>query len=271
MAEDGTLSPWRERIWYIIFKDDTPSAKLFDLILLIVIFASVVVVVFDSVPGVSERFHGLFLGLEILFTILFTFEYVMRLITARRPWRYMRSFFGIVDLLAILPVFLYFIGIHHLAVIRILRLLRVFRILKLGNYMSQARIITDALKASRHKIFVFLYAVTMLVIVFGGLMYVIEYETTGFESIPSSMYWAIVTLSTVGYGDITPQTPLGQLVAGVIMVLGYGLIAVPTGIVTVEMARAERSGSRICGGCGAGIRDGDAKFCKHCGTELPTA
>lgn len=291
MSEKTKLSPWRERMWHVIFEADTPSAKLFDVVLLIGISLSVFVVILDSVPAISERYSHTFFILECLFTALFTLEYVLRLICTRRPMRYVFSFFGIVDLLAILPTYLYFLGIQYLAVVRILRLLRVFRILKLGHFMSQARVITDSLRASRHKIFVFLYAVLMVVVVFGAIMYVVESGNPGFDSIPKSMYWAIVTLSTVGYGDIVPLTAVGKLIAGIIMVLGYGLIAVPTGIVTVEMAKADRrpagrspddgspdDGSpdeqgpaRKCSSCDHGIHDADAAYCNRCGSLLPSA
>ena len=267
-AEPRRLSPWREKLWRVIFLADTPSAKGFDIALLVCIALSVAVVILDSVNSLHDRYGQWLFALEIFFTAIFTVEYVLRLVCARRPHRYALSFFGIIDLLAILPTYFLFFGVQYLAAVRVLRLLRIFRILKLGHYLSQARVITTALHASRHKIAVFLYAVVMITIVFGAVMYVVEQGNDDFDSIPKSMWWAVVTLSTVGYGDVVPESPLGKLIAGIIIIMGYGIIALPTGIVTVEMARAAEGEPRECDSCARVIRDRSAVHCKFCGERL---
>jgi voltage-gated potassium channel len=212
-------------------------------------------------------------ALEWLFTVLFTIEYCLRLLSVRRPLRYATSFFGVVDLLAVIPTYLSILvpGSQYLLVIRILRLLRVFRLLKLSEYVMEADTLRRALRASRRKISVFISAVVLLVVIIGALMYVVEGEANGFTSIPVSIYWAIVTLTTVGYGDLSPKTPLGQMVASVVMVIGYGIIAVPTGIVSVELAHAVRErgiSGQACPSCSAEGHDPDAVFCKYCGAKL---
>ncbi|GIV60559.1 MAG: ion transporter [Rhodothermaceae bacterium] len=269
--QEPVLTGWRRRGHEIIFEAETPAGRAFDVGLIGAILASVIVVMLESVAVVRAR-HGAFLyALEWGFTILFTIEYVLRLWCVGRPWRYAMSFFGIIDLLAVLPTYLSVLlpGTQYLLVLRLLRILRVFRVLKLVQYLSEAHLLAKALQASRRKITVFLFAVLTLVVIFGSLMYLIEGPAHGFTSIPRSIYWAIVTLTTVGYGDIAPQTNLGQALAAMIMILGYGVIAVPTGIVTVELSRATHTVStRACPACGADGHDADAVFCKYCGTRI---
>ncbi len=263
---------WRVRLHEIIFEADTPAGKGFDIVLIISILASVAAVMLDSVSGVRQAHGVLLYGIEWGFTLLFTAEYLLRLSCVGKPFRYATSFFGIVDLLAIIPTYLSLVvpGSQYLLVIRILRILRIFRILKLVPYLKEASQLMRALKASGRKIAVFLYTVLTLVVIFGSLMYVIEGESGGFTSIPRSIYWAIVTLTTVGYGDISPQTGLGQAVASLVMILGYAIIAVPTGIVTVEMSHAFSAGisTQACPQCGAEGHDTDASHCKFCGAAL---
>jgi voltage-gated potassium channel len=256
----------------VIFEADTPAGKWFDVLLIVAILTSVLLVMLDSVSSI-QKLHGRFLLTgEWIFTILFTIEYVLRLLSVGRPGAYATSFYGIVDLLAILPTYLsiFFPGAQYLLVIRILRVLRIFRILKLVQYLGEARMLTQALRASLRKIIVFLIAVLTLVTIFGAFIYLVEDPENGFTSIPKSVYWAIVTLTTVGYGDISPQTVLGQLISSAIMIIGYGIIAVPTGIVTVELAQAfkRKISTQACLECSAEGHDADAKFCKYCGAEL---
>jgi voltage-gated potassium channel len=266
------MSDWRGRLHEIIFEAETPEGKAFDVALLVCIVASVVTVLLDSVASIRAQ-HGVVLrALEWAFTILFTVEYVLRLATVGKPLRYARSFFGVVDLLAVVPTYLsvFFAGAQSLIVIRALRLLRIFRVLKLAHFVGEARMLQAAIHASLRKITVFLGTVLTLVLIVGALMYLIEGEASGFDSIPQGIYWAIVTMTTVGYGDIAPQTLLGKLLASVVMILGYGIIAVPTGIVTVELAQARRArvSTEACPECGAGGHDADADFCKFCGGKL---
>jgi len=271
---------WRERIGRVIFETDTPAARAFDVALLWAIVASVVAVVLESVPSIRVAYGPALRAAEWAFTLAFTVEYVLRLVTAGRARRYPFSFFGIIDLLAILPAYLALLlgTTPYLAVLRALRLLRVFRVLKLARYLGEARVLAQALAASRAKITVFLTFVLTVVLVVGAFMYVIEGPERGFESIPTGVYWAIVTLTTVGYGDISPQTTLGRSLAAALMILGYGVIAVPTGIVTTELARAgdrreaarrEAAGRRVCGDCGLVGHGEDARFCRRCGASLP--
>lgn len=267
-----TEPAWRARLRRIIFGTDTPAGKVFDLALLGVIVLSIVAVMLDSVERFHARFGSLLYGLEWVFTGLFTVEYGVRLITVRRPLRYVFSFFGLVDLLAVLPTYLGLLltGAESLLVLRSLRLLRVFRVLKLGRYLSEANVLLNAVRSSGPKIVVFLGTVLSLVVIMGTLMYLIEGEENGFTSIPRSMYWAIVTMTTVGYGDIAPKTVLGQIVAGAVMILGYSIIAVPTGIVSVELGRAQQGEAppRTCADCAGEGHDADAGFCKFCGARL---
>lgn len=263
----------RARLHEIIFEADTRAGRLFDLTLIWLILLSVATVILESVRSVRAQYGDLLYTLEWVFTLLFTVEYVLRLTSVRHPLRYATSFFGVVDLLAIIPTYLslFLPGSQYLLVIRILRLLRVFRLLKLSEYVAEADTLRLALRASRRKISVFISAVVLLVVIIGALMYVIEGEEHGFTSIPTSIYWAIVTLTTVGYGDLSPRTPFGQMLASVVMVLGYGIIAVPTGIVTVELAQAARQRrvtTQACPSCGAQGHDLDAVYCKYCGANL---
>lgn len=263
----------RARLHEIIFEADTRAGRIFDITLIWLIILSVATVVLESVRSVREQYGSLLYALEWLFTLLFTAEYLLRLLSVRRPLRYATSFFGVVDLLAIIPTYLsvFVPGSQYLLVIRILRLLRVFRLLKLSEYVAEADTLRRALKASSRKISVFISAVVLLVVIIGALMYVIEGEAHGFTSIPVSIYWAIVTLTTVGYGDISPRTPLGQVLASIVMVIGYGIIAVPTGIVSVELAHAVRQQKvtrQSCPSCAAEGHDPDAVHCKYCGELL---
>ena len=263
---------WRRKLFEIIFEADTPAGKWFDIILILCILLSVIVVMLDSVGSVRAKYGSLLYACEWLFTILFTVEYILRLLCVGRPIRYAVSFFGIIDLLAVLPTYisLIFFGSRYLAVVRVLRVLRIFRVLKLGHHTKEAAVLKKALYASRRKIIVFIFVVLTLVVIIGSLIYVIEEEENGFTSIPRSIYWAIVTLTTVGYGDISPQTGPGQFLAAIVMILGYSIIAVPTGIVTVELSQAQKlqSGTQACPGCSAEGHDKDAGYCKFCGTKL---
>ncbi|CAA9405970.1 MAG: Potassium voltage-gated channel subfamily KQT; possible potassium channel, VIC family [uncultured Pyrinomonadaceae bacterium] len=262
---------WRHRLYEVIFEAETVAGKTFDVILLIMIILSVAVVILESVKSLRDDYGKLLLGAEWAFTIIFTVEYVLRLISVRRPLRYAKSFFGVIDLLAIIPTYasLFLPGLQYLLAIRILRLLRVFRILKLAEYVGEARVITSALRASAKKISVFLLGVLTLVTIIGSIMYVIEGEQHGFNDIPTSIYWAIVTLTTVGYGDLSPQTPLGKAFASLVMIMGYAIIAVPTGIVTVELSRSHsKISTQVCPECHAQDHDADAVFCKYCATHL---
>jgi voltage-gated potassium channel len=263
---------WRERLHEVIFEAETPEGKAFDVALLVCIVASVITVLLESVGSIRAQYGPALRGLEWGFTLLFTVEYVLRLVSVGRPVRYALSFFGVVDLLAIVPTYLsvFVAGAQSLIVIRALRLLRIFRVLKLAHFVGEAQMLRAALRASLRKIIVFLGAVLTIVLIVGSLMYLVEGEGGGFTSIPQGMYWAIVTLTTVGYGDIAPQTVIGQLLASIVMILGYGIIAVPTGIVTVELAQARRVPitTEACPDCGAGGHDGDAAFCKFCGARL---
>lgn len=273
MKKDSSLGKYREALHEIIFEADTPAGKLFDIILIVSIVLSVIVVMLDSVSTIRNSYGGFLVLSEWFFTFLFTIEYFLRLSCAGRPFKYATSFFGIVDLLAIIPTYLslFLPGSQFLIVIRILRLLRIFRVFKLVQYLVEIKLLNQALRASRRKIVVFLFTVFMLVIIFGSMMYVIEGEQSGFTSIPRSIYWAIVTLTTVGYGDISPKTGFGQALAAVIMIIGYAIIAVPTGIVTTEIVRAtygRKVSTQACRACSAEDHDIDAKYCKDCGAKL---
>jgi voltage-gated potassium channel len=267
-----TNARWRLRLYEIIFEADTREGKLFDIVLIWFIILSVLVVFLESIHELGEKYAYYFHLFEWIFTILFSIEYVFRLLSVRRPHRYAFSFYGIIDFLAIIPTYLSLIiaGSQYLLVIRVLRLLRVFRIFKIRPLLAQAEILTRALKASRSKIAVFLFAVLTMIIVIGAVMYVIEGPKNGFTSIPTSMYWAIVTMTTVGYGDISPQTPIGQMLASIVMIIGYSIIAVPTGIVTVEIAEASRKSitTQVCPECLKEGHDRDAVYCKYCSVKL---
>lgn len=262
---------WRDKLHTIIFEADTKAGKIFDEVLIFFILLSVGVVMLDSMEDVRINFKTELYFAEWFFTIVFSLEYILRIISLRKPTIYVKSFFGLVDLLSILPTYLSFIlpGSHYLVTIRILRILRVFRVLKLAQYIGESTTLIKALIASKRKIIVFLFAVLTSTIILGSLIYVVEGKENGFTSIPRSIYWAIVTLTTVGYGDISPQTNLGQFIASIAMILGYGIIAVPTGIVTVEMSKAMKTtNTQVCQNCGFDEHDNDAKFCKICGKNL---
>ena len=263
----------KKRLGDIIFEHDKRPDKLFDIALLIAIALSIVLVMLESVPWIRAEYGRTLRIAEWVFTILFTVEYLLRVYTARKPLHYMLSFFGVVDLLAILPGYLslFLFGSQYLIVVRSLRLLRVFRILKLARFLGEASVLRRALSASMPKITVFLGTVVTLVVIIGSLMYVIEGAEHGFTSIPKSIYWAVVTLTTVGYGDISPQTPLGQTLSAVVMIIGYGIIAVPTGIVTSELSKAgneDKQPELHCPQCDSVEHDEDAVHCKFCGEEL---
>ena len=262
-------APWQKGLFRIVFESDTPGGRRFDITLLFLILFSVLVVCLETVSSLQTRYGPALRAAEWVFTITFTLEYVVRLAVVSRPRVYATSFFGLVDLIAALPAYLslLFSGSQYLLVVRSLRLLRVFRILKLAPYIAEGSSLAAALAASRRKIFVFLAFVLTAVLIIGALMYQIEGPQSGFTSIPISVYWAIVTLTTVGYGDIAPETPLGRFVAGLVMILGYGVIAVPTGIVTVELA-AGRGRGRVCSRCNVEGHEPDAKYCKYCGEHL---
>ena len=266
---------WREKLFSVIFEADTPAGKAFDIILLILILLSIGIVMLQSVPSINRAHGTLLLNLEWIITIIFTVEYILRLIALKTPLRYMGSFFGVVDLLAILPSYLSLImpQSRFLLVIRALRLMRAFRVFELSHFVREGVNIVQALKASTRRILVFLAFMVLLSVIMGALIYVVENpHNEKFSSIPQSVYWSIVTITTVGYGDISPVTPLGKFIASFIMLLGYAIIAVPTGIVSVEMSRNQAktgaSETRSCPSCGAGTHAPDAKYCKYCGHEL---
>ncbi len=264
---------FRKKLYEIIFEADTPAGRLFDILLLIMIVISILAVMIESVPAYHDRFAHGFIIIEWSITFFFTLEYLLRIWVVKKPAGYIFSFYGIIDLLAVLPSYigLFVGGAHGLVIIRALRLLRIFRLFKLSRYISEGDTLMRALKASRAKISVFLLTVVTLVIILGTLMYMVEGEENGFTSIPKGIYWAIVTLTTVGYGDIAPSTNLGQFIASLVMILGYGIIAVPTGIVTVEYSRARQSKTvttQVCPHCLREGHDADAVYCKYCGGKL---
>lgn len=264
---------WRAKLHEIIYEADTGVGKIFDVILLVLILLSVILVMMESVSWIDAKYHKLLYVGEWIITIFFTFEYIARVITVKRPKKYIFSFYGVIDLLSTIPLYLSFIfvGSNYLLTVRALRLLRIFRILKLTRYVGESNKLSRALLHSRAKIFIFLFAVVIISIIAGTLMYLIEGEKSGFTSIPRSVYWAIVTLTTVGYGDISPETPLGQLIASVIMIMGYGIIAVPTGIVSAEYARSQPEinvNTQSCRNCGNEKHRDKSEFCHKCGDKL---
>ena len=274
MDEPNDIADWKKKLFIIIFEADTKAGKLFDVCLLVLILFSVTLVLLQSVSSVNAVYGDLLNTLEWVITIIFTIEYGLRLIVVKNPVNYAGSFYGIIDLLSILPTYLsvIFPGTHYLVVVRALRLMRVFRILKLAHFVRESTSIVLALKASARRILVFLAFVVLLSIVLGSIIYVVESGVNpGFSSIPESIYWAIVTITTVGYGDISPVTSIGKLVASLIMLLGYSILAVPTGIVTVELsrrARLDNPNSQACPNCARYGHDSDAKFCKYCGHSM---
>ncbi|MEM7185372.1 MAG: ion transporter [Bacteroidota bacterium] len=274
MAEAAKKN-WRSKLHDIIYEADTPLGKLFDLVLLLLILLSVVFVMLESVNSIDQQFHEyLYVG-EWVITIFFTFEYIARIITVKKPFRYIFSFYGIIDFVSTIPLYLSFIlaGSSYLLTVRAFRLLRVFRILKITRYIGESNKLRRALLSSRAKIFIFLFAVLIISIIAGTIMYLVEGEEHGFTSIPHSVYWCIVTLTTVGYGDISPATPLGQFIASIIMIMGYGIIAVPTGIVTAEYTRSTKkehvdTSTLCCPNCNESHHKDKAKYCHNCGEQL---
>lgn len=264
----------RNKLYEIVFETDTPAGKYFDVVLLWAIVGSILVVTLESVRELDERYEEVFAVIEWIFTILFTIEYALRIFILRKPLKYVFSFLGIIDLLALVPTYLslFVTGGAYLVVIRAIRLLRIFRILKLSRYLSEAQLLGNALIASKYKLMVFIGTVMSVTLIMGTLMYVIEGAENGFTSIPRSLYWCIVTITTVGYGDIAPQTVIGQTLASILMLMGYAIIAVPTGIVTGEIMK-ENSKKPIaekhnCESCGIVIDDPKANYCKNCGNQL---
>jgi voltage-gated potassium channel len=271
--ENNSLT-WKEKLFTVIFEADTRAGKNFDIALLILIILSIILVMIESIPSMLKEYDSFLYKAEWVITILFTIEYLLRLLVVKKPWKYMTSFYGVIDLLSILPTYISFFvpQSQFLILIRALRLMRVFRIFKLTQFVRESMTIVLALKASSRRILVFLTFVILLSIFLGALIYVVESpQNENFSSIPQSVYWSIVTITTVGYGDISPITPAGKLIASLIMLLGYAIIAVPTGIVTVELtksARTEKAEAQACPSCGHSGHDPDAKYCKYCGHAL---
>lgn len=270
MENQNKKNSWKFKLHEIIYEADTPAGKLFDVVLLIAIVFSIILVMLESIESFDNKYHFFLDTSEWIITILFTIEYILRIIAIKKPAKYIFSFYGIIDLLSTLPKYISFfiVGSHQLIAFRALRLLRVFRILKLSRYIGASENLRKALKASRAKIAVFIFFILIMCVILGTLMYMVEGAENGFTSIPRSVYWAIVTLTTVGFGDIAPQTPLGQLIASVIMILGYGIIAIPTGIVTSEMAKTTDLNTQTCPNCGAEKHKDKAIFCYNCGSKL---
>ncbi len=275
MAENEPLTGWRKKLHEIIYGTDTPAGKTFDILLLVLIIFSIVIVMLESVPRIDQKYHTFLDRSEWVVTILFSIEYILRIVSIRQPSKYIFSFFGIVDFLSTIPKYLshFMVGSQYLTALRALRLLRVFRILKLARYMGASNNLVRALKASRTKILVFVFFVLIISVLLGTLMYLVEGPEHGFNSIPHSLYWTIVTLTTVGYGDISPETPLGQFIATLIMIIGYGIIAVPTGIVSAEYASEDKQitsidQGRSCENCGNEVLRSDSQYCRKCGFKL---
>jgi len=267
----SNFSSWRKILHEIIFGIETFAGRAFDVALLVAISLSVIIVMLESVQGIREHYRYELLVIEWVFTILFSLEYVARLIASPKPLKYMFSFMGLIDFFSIIPTYLrlFNIGMHSISIIRSIRLIRIFRILKLTRYMSGASSLSTSLWNSRHKIIVFLGSVLIIVVVMGTLLYLIEGGENGFTSIPVSIYWAIVTLTTVGYGDISPQTTVGQAIASLVMILGYAILAVPTGIVTAEVIKEGKSkGFKVCGKCKTSALSTDSNYCYKCGSSL---
>jgi voltage-gated potassium channel len=266
------FSDRRERLHQIVFESETRAGKLFDIVLLGMILLSIMLLMLETVPSIQAKWGGFFYTLEWVLTIFFTIEYSVRLYCVYKPFNYATSFYGLVDIASILPVYLDLLipGAHSLMIVRSLRLLRLFRIFKLNIFINQGNQILQAIRASREKILVFTFFVMLMVFVFGSVMYVVEGPTNPkFDSIPTSIYWAVVTITTVGYGDISPVTPLGKFISSLIMMMGYAVIAVPTGIVTSSLVNlTKKQSAQHCAGCSREGHDEDALFCKYCGTTL---
>lgn len=261
---------FKDKLHTIIFESETKAGKTFDIVLIFLILISVFAVIIESIPAVRESYGQTFLYLELFLTSIFTIEYFLRLYAVQKPMKYAFSFFGIVDFLSVIPTFLILIipGAASLMILRSLRLLRVFRVFKLGTYFDEGSIILSALRSSRYKISVFFFSVIIIVTISGAMMYMVESPESGFTDIPTSIYWAIVTMTTVGYGDIAPATALGKGLASILMISGYAIIAVPTGIVTAELSRTNRVTNNACPSCGAEGHEVNAIFCKFCGSKL---
>lgn len=274
MKSNIPKNAWRARLHKIIYEADSREGKVFDLIIIVAILFSILLVMLESVKELDARYHSFFNISEWVITILFTFEYILRIVSVKKPKAYIFSFYGIIDFLSTIPKYLslFIGGAHALVALRALRLLRIFRILKLVRFVGATNNLGKALKASRFKIFVFISAVLIICVIIGTLMYLIEGDPSGFTSIPRSIYWSIVTLTTVGYGDIAPQTALGQLLASLVMILGYGIIAIPTGIVGAEMAKEIGQNidlnTNACKNCSEGSHKDRAKYCHKCGELL---
>ncbi len=279
MKKDVPHSGWKQKLHEVIYGTHTTAGKVFDIVLLVLIVYSVIIVMLESVPRIDVKYHTFLNVSEWIVTILFTIEYILRIICINRPSKYIFSFFGIIDLLSTIPKYLsYFVvGSQYIVAFRALRLLRVFRILKLVRFVGESNNLLRALRASRTKIFVFVFFVLIISVLLGTIMYLVEGPEHGFNSIPHSVYWTIVTLTTVGYGDISPETGFGQVIATLIMIIGYGIIAVPTGIVSAEYSAQRKKGREVipkmadgeaCTDCGAEIIRADAKFCRKCGHKL---
>ena len=270
MSEQGSI---KEKLYIIIFGTHTPGGKAFDIALIFVILASLIVLAIETVTTIPAEWRSVLRGLEYLFTALFTIEYIVRLYCSPHPKAYAKSFYGIIDLLALLPTYLsyFFVGATYLSVIRLLRVMRIFRILKLVQFLQDSNLLLRSLLMSRRKIFIFFTSVSILVTIFGSLIYVIEGPENGFTSIPMSIYWAIVTITTVGYGDLVPHTVLGKALASLTMLMGYSIIAVPTGIITAELSQEMQSHRQLvkCPNCESSGHEKDAMYCKYCGGELP--
>ncbi|MDO5615716.1 MAG: ion transporter [Cruoricaptor ignavus] len=262
-------TPWKKKLFRIIYFADTPAGKMFDILLLVMIVLSTFIVMMESMHQVDLRYHRILVYIEWVITILFTLEYITRIIIVKNKKNYIFSFMGIIDFLSILPFFMsiLFPFTKFLSIIRLLRILRVFRILNLMDYMNDGQFIVQSLKNSSRKIYIFLLFIMILVTILGSLMYVVEHGQNGFSDIPTSIYWAVVTVTTVGYGDISPVTPFGKFISVMLMLCGYSIIAVPTGIVTSQMKNA-RTKTRVCKRCGNSENDDDARYCKTCGEFL---
>ncbi|MGB3548506.1 MAG: ion transporter [Saprospiraceae bacterium] len=272
---------FKRRLHAVLFETNTVVGRIFEIVLMMLIILSVLVVIIETVPTIEHDYRRVLIFIEWVLTVVFTLEYALRIYTARHPWRYVTGFYGLVDLISIIPTYLglFIVGSHSMSIVRALRLLRVFRIFKLTKFLSQGNMIMDALKASRTKISVFMFFILLMVCIFGSLMYIVEAGAgSGFDSIPRGIYWAIVTLTTVGYGDISPITPLGQLMASLIMIAGYAVLAVPTGIVSAEMVKVKEAledeetaaalPDHTCNRCGEEEHLGQARYCWRCGENL---